>query len=150
MANDCIPIYEPGGTITAHCSGAVTGRRFVKLTADAQGGGFIGLDSDALGGNIVVGPCTATAERVLGVANRDAASGGKVGVLATPGLVLPCEGGAAISAGVEVMVDSVGRVITFAVAANRYSVGIALADCTGIGAIAVVKIHGHSHLGPAA
>jgi hypothetical protein len=149
LANDCIPIYEPGKTITGHCSAGVTGKRFVKVTADAQGAGNLvsGLDDDALGGNIVVGPITTLGERALGVANRDMATGGKVGVLM--GGVLPVTADAAITAWNEVMVTADGRVVPYAAGAGRYAVGVALADAAD-DTDCPVLIYGHPHLGAAA
>lgn len=149
LANDCIPIYEPGKTITGHANAGLTGKRFVKVVADAQGAGNLmsGLDDDALGGNIVVGPITTQGERALGVANRDMASGGKVGVLC--GGVVPVTAAAGINAWQEVMVNADGRVVPFAVGAARYAVGVALAD-TANAADCPVYLYGAPVLGAAA
>ena len=148
--NDCIPNYVPGGTITGHCSAAVTGKRFVKVTGDKQGADLgAGLDADALGGNYVVGPVTTLGERVLGVAKRDTASGGKVGVYSDPGLILPVKSGAAINQWQEVMTDATGQAIPYAVGAGRYAVGVAMAACAS-GADCEVKLYGIPALGAAA
>ena len=127
LANDCIPIYEPGGTITAKASAAVTGKRFVKITADAEGGGFQGLDANSDGGNIVCGPCGA-GEQAFGVANHDAVLGARFGVLSTPGLVVPVLTAGAIAAGEDVMSDATGKAVAYVAGLGNHAIGVCIAD----------------------
>lgn len=74
MANENIGVYEPGQNITGHCSAAVTGRRFLKISGNRNGA--TGTDPC---GNVTVNHATA-AGRVFGVSDKDAASGAHVGI----------------------------------------------------------------------
>lgn len=132
MANDCIPIFEPGSRITGHATVALTGKRFCNISADAQAGfGLKGLAADPLAATIKslisVGAPTAAA-RALGVAAYDVASGGQVVVLIGKGMVVPVTASnATITAGQEVEIaDTTGRVKTLAAGV---AVGIALSSC---------------------
>lgn len=141
MANDCIPIYEPGGTLTCHCDVAVTGKRFVAVSAEPQGGAqaLVSLGNDGSGGNIRVGMPTANA-RVLGVANRDRPAGGKVGVLSTPGLIVPITCSAAVAFNDEVSTDADGRCKK--AVAGQVAVGIVVGGTTAANQDAAVKLYG--------
>lgn len=132
MANDCIPIFEPGHRITGHASVALTGKRFCNVTADAQAGfGLKGLVADPMAagikGLITLGAPTAAAS-ALGVAAYDVASGGQVTVLIGKGMVVPVTASnATITGGQEVEIaDTTGRVKTLA---SGVAVGRALASC---------------------
>lgn len=110
LGNLCMPFYEPGQRVTCHAGAAVTGKRFVIITATRQSGPAV---SDATnGGNYVVGPATAGV-RAFGVAEHDAALNKKVNVITT-GAIVPVTAGGAIAAGAEVEVDAQGRAITLA------------------------------------
>lgn len=108
MANDCVPYYEPGGRITAHAAAALTGKRFVRISANRQSGP--GLSATGDGGNLVVNTPTAGA-RVFGVTAHDAASGSKVAIIRGPGFVVPVTAAATIAAFDEVEVNAAGQVI---------------------------------------
>lgn len=71
MANENQGVYEPAQNITGHCSGAVTGRRFLKITGNRT-------TADGCN-NITVAHATA-AGRTCGVSDQDAASGKHVGI----------------------------------------------------------------------
>jgi hypothetical protein len=144
MVNDCIPIYEPGGTLTCHASVAITGKRFVSVTAEPQGPLVTGLDTDADGGNIIVGQPT-TGGRVLGVANRDVASGGKVGVLCTPGLIVPVTASATLAATNQVATTNDGRARP--AASGDYAIGLCVGGAAAA-ADAAVKLYGSPVLLP--
>jgi hypothetical protein len=64
-ANECIPYYTPGDTISAYVATAVTGKRFVKISANRQAGPA--LNTSTTGGNVTINHATA-AGRVFGVA----------------------------------------------------------------------------------
>lgn len=104
MANESIPVFRPGGDLSATASGAVTGKTFVNITA---------------GYNLATGtvPVVATATAAglsLGVASQDAASGALFHVIATPGVILPVTAGGTIALGAEVEVGTSGRAVTLA------------------------------------
>lgn len=120
MANDCIPFYEPGGRITAHCAAAITGKRFVAISASRQSGP--GLSATGDGGNYIVN-APAAGGRVFGVAMHDAPSGGKVTIVRGPGFVVPVLAAAAIAVFAEVEVNATGAVIT---KASGVAVGFAV------------------------
>lgn len=71
MANENPGVYEPGQDLSAHCSAAVTGRRFLKISGNRQ---------TADGSNQITVNHATAAGRACGVSDRDAASGAKVGV----------------------------------------------------------------------
>jgi predicted RecA/RadA family phage recombinase len=141
VANDCIPIYEPGGTLTCHATVALTGKRFCAVAAEPLGGAqaLVTLQSDGQGGNIQVG-MPALNGRVLGVNNRDIPQGGKVGVLTTPGLIVPVTCSAAIAAGQEVSVDADGRIKP--AAAGQMAVALCVGGTTTANQDAAVKLYG--------
>lgn len=103
MANECIPLYQPGKHITAAVATAVTGKTFVDISGATL--------NPATGALISVAPATA-AGKVLGVAAFDAAVGAQVSVIGTG--VVPVTAGAAITAGAEVEVGTGGKAITLA------------------------------------
>ncbi len=104
MANECLPLFDPGSALTATASAAVTGKRFVGVT---------GALNAATGVLPTVAHATA-ATRALGVAVRDTASGARLTVETRPGSVVPVTCAAAITAGAEVEVGSTGRATTLA------------------------------------
>lgn len=105
MANECIPLYEPGGDLTCVTTAAVTGKRFVALSADTL---------NATTGALASVAHATAAGLILGVAVRDAASGARVAVIARPGVVVPVAAGGTIAYGAEVEVGSTGKAVTIA------------------------------------
>lgn len=104
MANECIPLYQPGKHLTATVAGAaVTGKTFVDISGAT-------LDP-ATGALISVATATA-AGKILGVAAFDAGLAARLSVIGEG--VVPVTAGAAITAGVEVEVGTGGKAITLA------------------------------------
>lgn len=103
MANENHGVYEPGQDITGHCSGAVTGKRFLAITGSRQ-------TADG-SNNITVAHATA-AGRTCGVSNADAASGKKVGVIRGNSRVTFVTAQANIAAFAEVEVGTNGQAVT--------------------------------------
>lgn len=101
--NECIPFYEPGADISAICSAAVTGKRFVKISGDRSGGGS----------NLSVAHADA-AGRKFGVSGYDGAIGEIINVKRSPGIVVPVLAGAAIDAFEEVEVGAAGVAVPLA------------------------------------
>lgn len=110
MANDCIPLYETAD-VSAITTGAVTGSRFVNISATVSSGP--GLSTTSEGSNIKVAHATA-AGITFGVSRQDAASGAHVGVIGTPGRIVPVTAGGAITAGAQVEVGTAGKAVTIA------------------------------------
>lgn len=109
-ANECIPWFEPGTNPTVHATpAAIRGKRFVEVSAAAQGSGPL-LSATSEGGNIVAQEASANTDRALGVAAHDAAIGEKVMVFRQG--VVPVTSGAAVTAGARVVSDSQGRAVT--------------------------------------
>lgn len=102
MANECIPLYRPGGDVTAVTTSAVTGKTFVNLSAALVS---TGLPS--------VAPATA-AGMVVGVAAYDAASGARVAVIRGTNTILPVTAGGTIAYGAQVEVGTGGKAVTIA------------------------------------
>lgn len=109
-ANECIPFKKPGEDFTGKASATVTGKRFLKVSADRTGGGAGGL-STALDNVYQVAPASANGA-VCGVAAHDAASGSLVGVIA--GGIVPVTADGAITAGDQIMVGATGKAKTYA------------------------------------
>lgn len=103
MANECIPLFRPGGDVTALTTGSVVGKTFVDISATR----------DATTGLFKVATASAGA-RAFGVASYDVASGGRVPVIAGPGVIVPVTARATIAFGAEVEVGGTGGVITLA------------------------------------
>lgn len=134
MANDVIPFYEPATAITAQVGSAVTGKRFVAVSADRQAGPA--LNSSSTGGNIVIAPCGAGV-KAMGVAARDALTGDKVKVYVQNVVVPVTCGAVALTAGVEVQSDATGQAI---VLAGGRACGRVIANCA-IGADAQIMLY---------
>lgn len=134
LRNDVIPFMEPATAITAQVGAAVTGKRFVKISADRQAGPA--LNNSSTGGNIVVAPCTAAA-KAFGVAARDAATGDKVKVFVQNVIVPVTCGAVALVAGVEVESDASGQAV---VLASGRPCGQVMANCA-IGADAQILLY---------
>lgn len=138
MANECIPVYDPGEAVTCHADAAITGKRFVRVSAAKQAGSDLapaGVDQTA-GGNVRCNQDFTGGVLVpaFGVADRDCPIGGKFGAL--KGGVVPMEASAAITAGVRVMPSTDGRVAAYASGAGpdvNAVMGIALTTTTGAG-----------------
>jgi hypothetical protein len=125
MANECIPLYTPGATVTAQTTTAVVGKTFVALTGAMAGG----LPK--------VGTATAAGAK-FGVAVRDAASGGRVPVIRAKGVILPVTAGAAIAALAEVEIGSNGQVVT---KNTGIAVGKALDAASGAGVDVFIELY---------
>lgn len=133
---ECVPLYRPGSQLTAYAEAAITGCRFVAIS-DPKRGPVIdgGLDTGVTGGNIVVSLAGADAAAV-GVASDDCAIG-KLVTIFTSGYVVPVTASGAITAGVELELDTNGRVKVYA---DGIKVGMAL-DTAADGALCLVKIY---------
>ena len=101
MANEAIELYTEGDQISYLATTAITGKRFVDITAAADATtGVLQAGNPAAGGLVV------------GVAAYDAAQGQVFTVLSDKGSVVPVTSGAAIAVGAELEVTAVGKVIT--------------------------------------
>lgn len=138
LSHDVQPFYEPGGFPTCHATTAVQGKRLVTISGNRTGGPGL---SDDLENLYRVKQCDAIGQWALGVAKMDGEIGKPVGVIASPGIVLPIEAGAAIAAGEEVISDAVGRVIPNDGVAGRVPVGRCLTAVGAAGADAEIKLY---------
>lgn len=129
MANECIPFYEEGDRMTGVATAAVTGKRFVAISADKSADGPVSIAPPAAAG------------RVFGVAEQDAAIGRKVGIIRSRGTVVPVTTGpasGAMAAFAQVQVDATGAVVPLAAGV---AVGFLLTSTPGNGADAMVSIY---------
>lgn len=113
-ANECIAFYDPADDVTGYCTAAVTGKRFVDISA--------GLSTEGL---ISIAPATAKGKAV-GVAARDQAEKGRVLVRRGP-KVVPVTASGTIEAGEEVQVATGGKAVKFS---DGVAVGRAWAKAT--------------------
>lgn len=106
MANELIPLFDPADSVTGYCGGAITGKRFVRITGNA------------VDGLATIGLGIAGGAKTVGVSHRDAASTAKVGIQKVG--IVPVTAGEAITAGdpitsgangVAMIADSPGDVI---------------------------------------
>lgn len=103
MANECIPLYVPGGDVTVLAgAGGVTGKTFVNLSAAV----------DPAAGTLATVVTATAAGQSSGVAAFDAAAGAVVPIIRTPGIVIPVTAGATIAVGAEVEVGTGGKAVT--------------------------------------
>jgi hypothetical protein len=98
MANEAKPLFRPGQDVTALTTGAVTGKRFVGVSATR----------DATTGLVKVAHATAAA-KAFGVASADIASGA-TGLIHRGGILFVTAGGA-ITAGAQVEVGTDGKAV---------------------------------------
>lgn len=117
MSNDNVGVYEPGRDISGRAKTAVTGKRFLSIVGNRDGG------------NISVGHATA-AGRVCGVSKYDAAAGQLVGVARGNSRVTYVTAEGAIAAFAEVEVGADGKAKTFA---SGKAVGYAVTAATNGG-----------------
>jgi hypothetical protein len=109
--NECIPYYENPDDLTCHCSAAVTGKRFVDVSAT--------LSSED--GNLIsVAPATAGG-KAFGVAARDQAEKGRV-ITRRKHQIVPVTALGTINAGEEVEVGAGSK-------ATKYTSGVKVARC---------------------
>jgi hypothetical protein len=120
-SNECIPFKGDAEDLTCQATGAITGKRLVKISANRQSGPALNTAID--GSNYLVAQCVA-GEGALGVAKYDAASGAKVGVI-TAGIV-PITAGSTITYFQEVMADVNGKVVPYAAGAGVFAIGRAM------------------------
>lgn len=126
-ANECIPYYEPGSRITFKASAAITGKRFIDISAT--------LSSD---GNLTCAPATAEG-KALGVSSFDVASEHRGTMLLAP-MVVPITAAEGITAGEEVQVATGGKAAKLA---SGKAVGRALATVTTGNDCKVLLYSGH-------
>lgn len=93
-------VYDPGATITAQATAAVTAKRFLAISGNRTASG-----------NISVAPA-APVGRTCGVAGNDAAVGELVRVVRGGGRVVRVTASGAIAAGAEVQVGANGTATT--------------------------------------
>src|SRR3954468_5155373 len=132
-ANTCYPLFETSD-VTFQATAAVTGKRFLSISADITSGP--GLSATSEGSNLRMAHAAAGA-KAFGVSKYDVASGAKGGVYGTPGRVVPVTAGGTVTAGQQVEVGTTGQAITLA---SGIAVGLAVTSATS-GNDVFVKIY---------
>lgn len=127
--NPAVPFWDEGNTFTGHADGAITGKRFVMISG-ARVDGNPRVKHVAQGTN---------AKRPVGVSGFDAASGDKVTVYSSPGIVMPVTAVGAITAGDPVYSDAAGKATSTSPGAGAVPAGTALDDAAD-GTDAVIKL----------
>lgn len=117
VSNECIPYFEEADRVTGFCTSAVIGKRLVKISGARQANG-----------EFSVAPNVLATTRYFGVAAYDAAISTRVEVIRQKGIILPVTAGAdGITAGTELMSDTVGRVIPWVFATGNANVKVGAA-----------------------
>lgn len=111
-ANESLDLRRPGEDFTFKASAAVTGKRVLKISGDRTGGGHAGLSTD-LDNVYQMAHCAGASTVPVAVASYDCASGALGRAKSGAGRHVTCTAGAAITAGVQVMADANGKVITY-------------------------------------
>src|SRR5664279_124196 len=109
--NECVALFEEGDDVTAYTTTAVTGKRFVAISADITSGP--GLNTSLSGGLISVGTAAA-GSRIFGIAGRDALINTDVLVRREVGGIFPVTADGAITAGDPIVVGASGKAKTAA------------------------------------
>lgn len=138
--NEAIHYYEPGTRITGKASAGITGKRFLKISGNRTSGPLVQStqsNDTTEGGVYQVAQATANTDFVIGVAGWDAASGELVPIISEG--VVTVTSGAAITAGLPVMTDAAGKVIT-ATGASARVVGVAMTAASGADVDAEIKL----------
>ena len=103
MANECIPLFRPGGDLTATAAaGGVKGKTFVDITTAI----------DAAAGTLPTAATATAAGLSIGVAAYDTAAGIEFPVIRNRGAIVPVTAGGVIAAGAEVEVGADGKAVT--------------------------------------
>lgn len=131
-ANEALRFKKPGEDLTGKATAAVTGKRFLGISANRTGGGAGGLSTDLA--NVYSVAHATAAGVVIGVSAHDAASGSLVGVLS--GGIVPVTAGATITAGQRIEVGTNGQAIPLAAG---IAVGVAMTGAAS-GADAEIKL----------
>lgn len=131
-SNLCVPVFNQADEWTGHCTGAVGGKRFVKISASPSGG-MLGTENIQIIQNDTAGARTA------GVARYDGVAGDEVPVLSA-NHILPLVAGAAITAGLPLMSDNQGRAVPWTTGNNV--VAIACEDQATVGSDVVCRLVG--------
>lgn len=131
--NFCRPMFEPGERVTGSATAAVSGKRFLNPSANFSSGP--GLNTSVEGGNIKVAHATA-AGPAIAVSEYDAASGKDVGMLGSPGMIVPVTADGAIAAGAAVEVGATGKAKTIGTGVR---VGVCVSGATD-GGDAFIKL----------
>jgi hypothetical protein len=108
--NAISPLYKPGGTLTGHATAAITGGRFVSVSAAPASGPALNTATD--GSNVKI-TTTGAGAKADGVAGYDAAAAADKIPFHLDGVV-PVTAGGTVTAGQEVESDAQGRAITLA------------------------------------
>lgn len=123
-ANECIPYKEPGSAFTFKATAAVTGKRFLRPSANRTGGP--GLSTDLA--NVYQCAHAAAGGPAVGVSKHDVANGALGG--AHVGGIVPVTAGAVIAAGDRVASDANGQAIPYAaggtIATDPVVLGVAM------------------------
>lgn len=110
MANECIPLFRPGGDLTVVAgAGGLTGKTFANIS--------VALDPTT--GALATAVTATAAALTSGVVSRDAAVGAEVALIRTPGAIVPITAGGTIALGAEVEVGASGRAVTIAAGRAR-------------------------------
>jgi hypothetical protein len=130
--------YFEDGNVSFKATAAVTGKRFLKPSADQSGGPGLSTDIENL---LKMATCGA-GQKSSGVSKYDVASGSEGGVHGQPGMIVPVTAGGAITVGQEVMSDATGKAVPWTSAASEANraLGLAMSGAAN-GADAMIKLY---------
>lgn len=126
---ESIPLFDKGDSLTGKATAAVTGARFLRISAAP----------DATDGNFAVAHATSGGP-VFGISAHDAAVGQYVGIHHQPAIVTEVETGAAITAGSLLQSSATGTAVPYAAGAGVQAAGLALNDAPSGGKVLVSRV----------
>lgn len=141
MPNDCIPVFESADRVTGQASAIISGKRFIKVSANKtsalvpsnQATPQIGNSDPTEGGVYQFAQCVLN-DASIGVSTWDAAVGEKVGAIREG--IVPVAAGSTITFGQLVGADANGMAIP--ASASIRVLGMAM---TGSGTVSVAGDH---------
>lgn len=133
--NAIVALFDDGDDRSAAVTAAVSAGRFVKISADVQGGPLLDVSTVAgplTGGNLIKVATCGAGQRAFGVAKWDAPTAGDVVGLYTANQTVPMVAAGAVAFGDKIMSDASGNAKTWVSAASEANNALGVAESSAI------------------
>jgi hypothetical protein len=122
---ESIPLFDKGDNVTGVATAAVTGARFLRISAART----VAPVTSLTGYHQMFSVAHAGAGNApVGISMHDAATGETVGIHHQPAIITEVEAGAALTSGTLVMSDATGRAVPYVAGAGVFAAGTCLDD----------------------